>query len=73
LHETLQKLNITEILLARVSTSIGIEGTARAASALGYNIAFAIDATTDLVASTHDHSTKIIFPRIGEVGNTKIL
>jgi nicotinamidase-related amidase len=36
--------------LVGVSASIGVEETARAASELSYNIAFATDAITDRVA-----------------------
>jgi len=67
----LKKRNITGIVLAGISTSIGVEGTARNANELGYNISFAKDAMTDLFADAHEHSLKRIFPRIGEVGTTE--
>ncbi|MGI4727600.1 MAG: isochorismatase family protein [Janthinobacterium lividum] len=70
LDEELKKRNITQIVLAGVATSIGIEGTARAANERGYNIAFAQDAMTDRIAEAHENSLKYIFPRIGEIGNT---
>jgi len=70
LHEELQKRNITGIVLAGVATSIGVEGTARQATELGYNIAFAKDAMADRFADAHEHSLKYIFPRIGEVDDT---
>ncbi|XZF12406.1 isochorismatase family protein [Chitinophagaceae bacterium MMS25-I14] len=70
LHEELQKRNITGIVLAGISTSIGVEGTARSANERGYNIAFVQDAMTDMFADAHAHSLKYIFPRIGEVGDT---
>jgi len=70
LHDELQKHNITGIVLAGVATSIGVEGTARAASELGYNISFATDAMTDRVLDAHNHSINIIFPRVGEVGTS---
>jgi nicotinamidase-related amidase len=70
LHEELQKRNITGIVLAGVSTSIGVEGTARAAGELAYNISFATDAMTDMKAEAHQNSINIIFPRLGEVGTT---
>ena len=70
LHEELQKRNITGIVLAGVSTSIGVEGTARAASELGYNISFATDAMTDRVLDAHNNSMNVIFPRIGEKGTS---
>jgi nicotinamidase-related amidase len=70
LHEILQKLQITGIVMAGVATSIGVEGTARNASEHGYNITFAEDAMTDMHLSAHENSLKTIFPRIGEVGDT---
>lgn len=73
LDEELKKRNITGIVLAGVSTSIGVEGTARAAGERGYNVSFAVDAMTDMVADAHDRSIKYIFPRIGEVGDTNAI
>jgi nicotinamidase-related amidase len=70
LHAELQHKGITQIVLGGISTSIGVEGTARAASELGYNIAFATDAMTDYVAEAHNNSLKNIFPRIGELGTS---
>ncbi|EHQ24847.1 isochorismatase family protein [Mucilaginibacter paludis] len=70
LHELLKRLHITGIVLAGIATSIGVEGTARQASELGYNLSFANDAITDMHSSAHEHSITKIFPRIGEVGDT---
>ncbi|HEX5155135.1 MAG TPA: isochorismatase family protein [Parafilimonas sp.] len=70
LQEQLQKNTVTGIVLAGISTSIGVEGTARAASELGYNISFATDAMTDRVPEAHDRSMQFIFPRMGETGTT---
>lgn len=70
LHDELQKKGITQIVLAGVATSIGVEGTARSANELGYNIAFASDGMTDMFADAHENSFKYIFPRLGEVGTT---
>ena len=70
LYDELKKRNITGIVLGGVVTSIGVEGTARAASELGYNISFALDAMTDRSIEAHNHSVKNIFPRIGETGST---
>jgi nicotinamidase-related amidase len=70
LHDELQKRGITGIVLAGIATSIGVEGTARAASELGYNISFATDAMTDRISEAHDNSVRIIFPRIGELGTS---
>lgn len=68
LHEELQQRNITGIVLGGVATSIGVEGTARAAAEYGYNITFALDAMTDRNAGAQQHSKEIIFPRLGETG-----
>lgn len=70
LDAELKTRGITGIVLAGISTSIGVEGTARAASELGYNITFAEDAMTDTNADAEEHSVKRIFPRLGEVGDT---
>lgn len=71
LHEELLKRGVTGIVLGGVATSIGVEGTARAASERGYNISFAIDAMTDRSEEAHQHSITNIFPRIGESGTTE--
>lgn len=70
LDAELKKRNITGIVIGGVSTSIGVEGTARGASERGYNITFARDAMTDMVAEAQERSLKYIFPRMGEVDDT---
>jgi nicotinamidase-related amidase len=70
LNEELKKRNVTGIVLAGISTSIGVEGTARSASEIGYNITFAQDAITDMFEGAHERSLKYIFPRMGEIGDT---
>ncbi|MCC8410504.1 cysteine hydrolase [Mucilaginibacter sp. UR6-1] len=68
LHEALQQRSITNIVLAGIATSVGVEGTARAAAELGYNVSFASDAMADMVLEAHERSLQYLFPRIGEVG-----
>jgi nicotinamidase-related amidase len=70
LHQELQSRGITGIVLAGIATSIGVEGTARTASELGYNLTFASDAMTDFALPQHQHSLDNIFPRIGEIDTT---
>ncbi len=70
LDDELKKRNITGIVLAGISTSLGVEGTARQASERGYNVTFAKDAMTDAAPEAQERSLKYIFPRIGEVGDT---
>lgn len=62
----LRRRGVTQIFLAGVSTSSGVEATARSAYDHGYNIALIVDAMTDLDADTHRHSVEKIFPKIGE-------
>jgi nicotinamidase-related amidase len=71
LNDELRDRDITGIVFGGVSTSIGVEGTARAASELGYNISFAIDAITDRTKEAHERSVQFIYPRLGEIGNTQ--
>jgi len=71
LHSQLTKLGVTQIVLAGISTSIGVESTARAAFELGYNVTLAVDAMTDLSADAHANSVTRIFPRLGETGTTR--
>ena len=67
----LRRLGVTQIVLAGISTSIGVESTARFAFELGYNVALAVDAMTDVNADAHANSIARIFPRLGETGTTR--
>jgi len=69
LHEHLQKLGVTQVVIAGVATSIGVESTARQAYELGYNVTLATDAMTDMNADAHANSVMRIFPRLGETGS----
>ncbi len=66
----LRRRGIDTVVLAGISTSIGIESTARHGRELGYGLVFPRDAMTDMVASAHDHALSIIFPRLGRVTTT---
>ena len=70
LYAHLQRLGVTQIVLAGVATSIGVESTARHAHELGFHVALAVDAMTDLHLDAHNHSVTRIFPRLGENGTT---
>jgi len=70
LHAHLQAAGITQVVLAGISTSAGVESTARQAYELGYNVTLAIDAMTDMNPETHANSITRIFPRLGETGTT---
>ena len=66
LDQYLRERGVTQIVLCGVSTSVGVESTARSAFDLGYNVVLAVDAMTDRDAENHRHSVERIFPRIGE-------
>lgn len=66
----LKAQGVTQIVLAGIATSIGVESTARQAHELGYHVTLAIDAMTDMSAEAHANSIARIFPRLGETGST---
>ena len=62
---------VTQLVLAGVATSIGVESTARSAYDLGYNVALVVDAMTDRDAGAHQHNVEKIVPRLGETATTE--
>jgi nicotinamidase-related amidase len=70
LYDLLKSLGVTQVVIAGVSTSIGVESTARSAFELGFNVTLAIDAMADLRPEAHTNSMERIFPRLGETGST---
>jgi len=70
LDDYLRQHGVTQIVVAGISTSIGVESTARSAYELGYNVVLATDAMTDRDAESHRHSVEKIFPRLGETTST---
>ena len=71
LAEHLKKLGMTQVVIAGVATSIGVESTARQAYEHGFNVALAVDAMTDMSPEAHLNSVTRIFPRLGETGTTR--
>jgi nicotinamidase-related amidase len=53
-------------VLAGISTSSGVESTARSAADYGYHVVLATDAMGDPDADAHRHSIGHIFPKLGE-------
>jgi len=70
LDEHLKGLNVTQVFLCGIATSIGVESTARHAHERGYHIALVTDAMTDLDPISHQHSIEKIFPPLGETTTT---
>jgi len=66
----LRRRRVTQLVLCGISTSAGVETTARAAFEHGYNVTLAVDEMTDSSADAHRNSVERIFPRIGETGTT---
>lgn len=71
LEECLKKQGVTQVVIAGVATSIGVESTARQAYESGFNVTLAVDAMTDRDADAHTNSVSRIFPRLGETGTSQ--
>ena len=71
LEARLKALGVTQLVISGVSTSIGVESTARHAYELGFNVTLAVDAMIDMRREAHDYSIAHIFPRLGETGTTR--
>jgi nicotinamidase-related amidase len=70
LHDTLQELGVTQVVVTGVATQAGVESTARSAHEHGYHVVLVTDAMTSNDAVAHNHSVERIFPRLGETGTT---
>ncbi len=71
LERHLRQLGVTQVVIAGVATSVGVESTARYANELGFNVTLAVDAMTDMNAEAHHNSLTRIFPKLGETGTTQ--
>lgn len=70
LDTLLRDLQVTQVVLAGVSTSSGVESTARSASDHGYHVVLATDAMGDPDADAHRHSVERVFPKLGETATS---
>jgi nicotinamidase-related amidase len=70
LDTLLRDLGVTQIVLAGVSTSSGVESTARSGADHGYHVVLATDAMTDPDPEAHRHSVGRIFPKLGETATS---
>ncbi|MDO8188783.1 isochorismatase family protein [Conexibacter sp. JD483] len=73
LEAELRARGVTQVVLSGISTSAGVESTARFAHEHGYHVALVTDAMTDRDIALHDHSVQRVFPRLGETGTTEEL
>jgi nicotinamidase-related amidase len=67
----LKNLDVTQVVIVGVATSIGVESTARHAHEHGFHVTLAVDAMTDMNPDAHTNSITRIFPRLGETGTTQ--
>jgi nicotinamidase-related amidase len=70
LDDYLRQRGVTQVFLAGVSTSVGVESTGRSVYDLGYNVVMVVDAMTDRNIDSHRHSVEKIFPRMSETETT---
>jgi nicotinamidase-related amidase len=70
LHALLTERGITQVVLAGIATSFGVESTARDAYDLGYHVTVAIDAITDRSADAHTKTVAGVLPALGQAGTT---
>src|SRR5580700_4894149 len=66
----LRRRKITGIVVAGISTSIGVESAARAANERGYELTIVTDAVTDTAGGAHLNSLEVIFPLIAQLATT---
>ncbi|WNV88256.1 isochorismatase family protein [Umezawaea sp. Da 62-37] len=64
----LRRRGVTQVVLAGVATSLGVESTARAAHEHGYHVTLATDAMTDIDPDAHDNTVRRVLPLLGETG-----
>jgi nicotinamidase-related amidase/MFS family permease len=70
LDTLLRDLGVTQIVLAGVSTSAGVESTARSAHDHGYHVVLATDAMADHDPGSHRHSLERVFPKLGQTATS---
>ncbi|MBS2010917.1 MAG: isochorismatase family protein [Cyanobacteria bacterium SZAS TMP-1] len=70
LERYLKEVEVTQVVIVGVATSMGVESTGRQAYELGFNVTMATDAMADLLPECHTNSITRIFPRIAETGTT---
>jgi nicotinamidase-related amidase len=70
LNAYLKNAGVTQVVVVGISTSAGVESTARQAYEHGFNVTLAVDAMTDRDAEVHANSVTRIFPKLGETGTT---
>lgn len=70
LDDLLRGIGVTQVVLTGISTTSGVESTARSAYDHGYHVVLATDAMTDTDSDAHTNSIERIFPKLGETATT---
>ncbi|TKI08247.1 hydrolase [Martelella alba] len=71
LEMQLRRRGIETVILAGISTNIGVESTARNAWEMGFGLVLVEDACSAHNKEQHDNSFQNIFPRIGRVRSSE--
>jgi nicotinamidase-related amidase len=66
----LRSRNVTQVFICGISTTVGVESTARSAYDHGYNVVLVTDAMTDRSPDAHRHSIEFTLPKIAELCTT---
>jgi nicotinamidase-related amidase len=66
----LRGLGVTQVVLTGISTTSGVESTARSAYDHGYHVVLATVAMTDTDPDAHANGIERIFPKLGETTTT---
>ena len=64
----LRRRGVTQIVLGGISTTGGVEATARAGYEHGYHVSLVTDVMADRDAESHRNSVAKILPKVGETG-----
>lgn len=70
LDRDLRRHGVTQIFLCGISTSSGVEATARNAYDRGFNVVSVTDAMTETNPEAHEHAIRVQLPKISEVTST---
>ena len=66
----LRALGVTQVVLAGLATSFGVESSARQAYDLGFGVVLATDAASDPRLESHDATVARVIPALGQNAST---
>ena len=70
LEARLRAMQVTQVVVTGVSTSVGVAATVQHAFELGFHVSVPVDAVTDTEEAAHEFTTRTAFPRRAETGTT---